>query len=476
MAKNAPSLTRIYQFVFGLALVLLSFRTVQIMMRGSTKNARQVAAFVIAAAVVLWLDKLYWLVLPLSMALNLKIPGVPFDSKELGCVALFGMHFVRTCLHRDPAAPWNRHMMTAVPLFLWICVIWATNPVGMRILGSESMGGRFYLKILLSFLAMTSLSSIRIGEAECRLVFRTLVFGAFLSVALTLLHPSSFNLGADEFSETNSRYYLLVFLIPYYLLWARYSMKEVLSSIWLFGACGILSMALVVSGKRNATAAIGLYPFYRALLTRRHRMLTLGIAAVAFVFISIMVGLDGHYIRLPRSSHRTLALVFPKYRDRTMEGYQDSFRSIVHGYAKDIIREHPWVGRQGFKIDAETIYWMATSGRSFEGTFYGHAYTGNWHGAFYAYAADFGIPCLCFYLLFLFSMLHRVFLLCRRIQPGSFTERAFLFYALMIMHSAVIMFTSGHSSHTSETAMLTYGMILAIENGLKNDGETSLAQ
>ena len=375
MAKNAPSTTRIYQLVFGLAFLFICYGAVRGMMHGAVTDAKQIGFLSLAFGVVFWLDRRYWLVLPLCMVLNLNVPGLPFNSTELGCIALAGIHFIRTSLHRDPYVPWNRRILVSLPLFIWICAIWIVNPVGMNILGSDSIGGRFYIKIVLAFLAMVSLSCMRLGESDCKLLFRVLVGGAVLSIVLTLLRPSMFATSDDDPSQVGTRYYLLAFSGLYQLVWAYYSVPQVLSSLKLLLITGLSALSIAASGKRSSTAGIALFPVYRALLTRHNMGLTAVMGVVAFLLLSVVVAMDGHYIDLPESPKRALAMVFPKYRRRGREGFHDTFRSEMAERARAVIREHPWVGRKGFKMDTEEARWVVVGRRG------GHSVDTHWQAA-----------------------------------------------------------------------------------------------
>ena len=463
MAKNAPSTTRIYQFIFGLAFLFICYGAVRGMMFGALTNAKQIGFLSLAVGVVLWLDRRYWLVLPLCQILNLNIPGLPFDSVELGCIAITGMHFIRTSLHRDPYVPWNRRIIVAFPLFFWICGIWAVNPVGMNILGSSTMGGRFYIKILLGFFAMISLSCIRLGELECKLLFRVLMAGALLSITLTLIRPSLFSTSDVDPSQVGTRYYLLAFSGLYHLIWARFSIPKVFSSLRLLAITGLSALAIAASGKRSSTAGIALFPIYRAILTRQHLGLTAVMGVVAFLLLSMVVAMDGHYIQLPESPKRALSLVFPKYRQRGREGFHDPFRAMMAERAREVIRENPWVGRKGFRMDSQEMYWVVgmRRGKQYEG----HTLAGAWHSAFWAFAADFGIPCLLFYLFFLWNGLKVSFHYSRKIPTDSFQSACCLYYSFLIIHDAVLIYTSGGSSSSSLKLMLQFGMLLAIANG-----------
>ena len=466
MRKTAPSSTLIYQLAFGLAFLFVCYGAVRAMMFGSTGNARQIAFFSLAFGVIMSLDTKYWLLLPLCMSLGLSIPGVPFNSVELGCIVFSGMHLIRTTMHRDALVPANKGVLTVFPLFFWICFIWIINPPGLNILHSESMGMRFYLKILFGFFAFCSLSKIKLEESDCKLLFRVLLVGATLSVVLTFLHPSLYDTN-DEFQPaTDARYYLLTLAGLYSLVWARYSMLEIIKSPSLLIIIGGSALGLVVSGKRSATASVVLLPVYRSLLTRKQLGATLSVLVLAFGVLVVAVSLDGYGIRIPNSAKRSLAIVFPKYRTHGREGITDSFRENIHSGARELIRQHPWMGRKGYRMDRDTSIWLF--GLGFQDRFSGHMFSGNWHGSVWAYSADFGLPGLVFYLFFVWNCLRMAFRAGKRFPLRSYRNACILYYSFGLVHRAVFMFSSGHSSITTVDDMLALGMLMAIMNGSRN--------
>ena len=479
MARNQVSSTRIYQFVFGLLFLFVSYGAVRTMMYGSSQNAKQIAFLAIAFAVVMWLDTHYWLILPLCMALRITVPGVPFSSVELGCLAFIGIHLIRTCMHHDQLVPWNRILLSALPLFAWICLVWVLNPAGLNMIGSfggmstQSIGGRFYLKILFSFFALYSLSTVRLLESACKMLFRVILAGSALSIVLTFFNPAMLETISGSSENVGARYFLLSFSGLYFILWSRYSLEEILSSVRLLSMGFFVAFAVMVSGKRSSTASIALIPIYRAVLTRKNIGMTALIGVIAFLFLSIAVSMDGQIIDIPESAKRSLAMIYPKYRGKGREGLHDTFRAEVHEGAKQLVRAHPWMGRRGFRMDMDTSLWLYGAG--FEGQYSGHVFSGNWHGAFYAYAADFGVPGLLFYLLFIWFGLRFIFLHVTRFPQGSYQSFCFLYYGMIFVHKALFMFTSGHSSLSTEEGFLHLGMLAAIANGLVHGDDNSLS-
>ena len=97
--------------------------------------------------------------------------------------------------------------------------------------------------------------------------------------------------------------------------------------------------------------------------------------------------------------------------------------------------------------------------------FASHAYSGNWHSTLYAYPADFGIPCLFFWLLFEIYALVYSYRACRIVTKGVFLPACAMYYALSLFVDAAFSYTTGHSSVTTSQNFLAYGMLLSIVRG-----------
>ncbi len=466
MAKNASSTTTIYQFLFGSILLAVFYSALKKMMFGSLRNAKMVAGLTIAIAVIFWLDVLYWLVLPLSAALTFTIPGLPFNSTEFGCISFLAVHFFRKGLHRDTPAPLNRDVLIAFPLFLWIAMVFVINPTGLHLYGSTSIGGRFYFQVFIGFFTMFCLSGLHVDEGQCKLLYRVIFFGILFSIGLALIHPSSLSLITDEgeFRLTNYKY--LIFAPMFVLMMARYPLDQIFSSPRRLLVTGIAVVGTFVSGKRAVTAGLFFYPVFRAVITGRNKALTVLMIALASLGLMFLVTMDGEYITLPSSMKRSLAIVVPKYRNSVNTGLHDSFRQIIHRRAKAVVRKHPFLGERGFKMDLAEV--QSILYRNSEG-FEGYGTTKSWHGAFYAYAADFGIPCLLFYLVLLTHIARFSWKQGHCLEEGSFRSACFLFYSLRVWYTIPTMFTTGHSGITTFDLFLNYGMMLLLSNGITSE-------
>ena len=202
-------------------------------------------------------------------------------------------------------------------------------------------------------------------------------------------------------------------------------------------------------------------------MTGKERLLTFATAVFVCLFLAVAVAGDDVAYTLPQSARRALAVVVPRYKSSHGDGgINDVFRREMREQARFIIHENPWFGRKGFAMNANETVWM-NFGRGLSSQFAIHAYSGNWHSAWYAYAADFGIPCMVLWFLFFACSLCYAYRAPRVVILGRFLPTCCLYYSFHLFITAVFSYTSGHSSTTTINTFLSYGMLLAIVRGYR---------
>ena len=92
---------KIHQVVFGGLFLLVVLMGVRGMAAGSVVNLQKLGALSIIAALVFALDKYYWLLCPFLMVIPFSIPGLPFDSGELGRLLFLGLFIARSAFRRE---------------------------------------------------------------------------------------------------------------------------------------------------------------------------------------------------------------------------------------------------------------------------------------------------------------------------------------------------------------------------------------
>jgi hypothetical protein len=472
MAREADAALQAKILQIGFVVVFLAAVVygVRGMMFGSRSVIGLVGFCALGAAAVFMLDNKFWLACPALSVLGFQLPGLPFNGSELGCLLVSAVYFVRVAIRRDRPPAFNRDLLVFFPLVLWIFAIFCSKPTGLVIFGSQTIGGRFYFEILIGVIALVALSAQRIDESGARILFYVLLASLTVSLVKGVLIPTETAedavslLGAEP--EVHSRYALIGCVYVYTLLFSRYSLSQVMHSASKVVLFCILGMLTIYSGKRRAFGTLALVPLFRTILTKRDRFLTMAMAVLAAFFLCLAAMGDGRYYDLPWSAKRALAVVFPKYKERTTGGLQDYFREQMREQARVVIRENPWFGRRGFSMRLDEIQWIKFGG-GLTNLYAGHAYSGNWHSTWYAYAADFGLPCVLFFAVFFLYVLRYAWIGSREVVAGTFLPACCLYYSLSLFVSAAFSYTSGHSAKTMLSTCIMYGMLLAIVRGYR---------
>ncbi|MGI5867989.1 MAG: hypothetical protein ACOX9C_00900 [Kiritimatiellia bacterium] len=456
---------KIHQIVFGGLFFLVVLMGVRAMMAGGVGNLRLLAALSVSVGVILALDKYYWVLGPLFFTSELRMPGLPFNGMELGCIVLISVYFVRQAMHKEHPMKLTGAILAALPIFCWICMIWMINPTGMAMLGSSRIGARFYFQILLGFGAFLVLSSLRLSERDCRILFYVLLGSALYSFGQTVFleRIADWASGSDRDNELMSRYELLGALSFYTLLFSRYRLSQISTSLWkLLAAVGLAGVS-IYTGKRRAFGTLVVVPYLRCFFTGRDKMLTVAWSVVGAVLLMFAIAGHGTFYELPLSAQRALAVIVPSFAEKTAGGLHDYFREEVRRYGNEVIRSSPWVGRKGFSMDRGETSWIVFSG---VGDLYsGHAYTGNWHSVWYAYACDFGLPAMFFWACFVLYAAVWTYRGFRTVVFGTYANTVYIYYAFALFLSLVFSYTSGHSAHTACGTWIAVGMLYAIQNG-----------
>lgn len=461
---------RILQLVFGLGFFALGLRTVRASMFGGASQAKSIMAMVSAVIVVLVLKQRYWLLFPFFVFFDYQIPGMPFDGQELSCLSVVGLWLVRSVLHRENCFAFDRQLLLPCLICLWIGLVFCLNPTGMYVFGASTIGGRFYFKIFLGLSALFAFSTLRFTERDARLFFWTMVVSCGANALISgLLNPISQRVAQEGGGDFEGGYFLLAFVPFYYLLFARYSLREIIGSFPRLLLVLSLGTAMLFSGKRRMLGTIALIPVFRVLLTKKEVLLGGFLTVFAGVLIAFSVSADGALFDLPEGARRTLSPVVSRYaRQPGAMGLRDPFRESIRSYARELIREKPWFGRQGFAMGLEETSWLisSTTGGS-DGVDY--ARTGSWHSTWYAFAADFGLPCMFLWALFMVQLVWYSFRAAGIVVRGVYLPTCCLYFIFNFFIEIAFSYTSGHSALTSIGFFSQFGCLLAIVRGYERE-------
>lgn len=464
---------KIHQIIFGGVFFVLTLAAVRGMMFGGTANVKMMAAGSIAFAAILALDNYFWVALPALYFGAFKIPGLSFSPEEAGSLALIGVYFVRQAMHKEPPIKLTRKVLIAFPVFIWICLVWILNPTGMAMLGSSSIGARFYFQIALGFVTLLVLSAFHFTERDCKILFFVALSASLFSFLQSIAQFQA-NVIANDMSldESSSRYYLLGALTLFTLVLSRYSLRQILGSPWKLPLVLFLAALSVYTGKRRAFGTVLVLPLLSVFFTGKEKMTVALFTVLGVVLVGFSVAGDGVLWELPDSAKRSLSIFVPAYETPGAVGMSDIFREGVRRYGKEVIRNNPWVGRKGFAMDRNETAWIAFSGSG--DAFAGHAYVGNWHSTWYAFACDFGLPAMVMWAFFLVFALYWTFSGFRCRGFGEYSRASYFYFAYSLFISVIFSYTSGHSAYTSYGTWMIWGMLVAIQNGVIDRGRNPL--
>jgi hypothetical protein len=466
---NAALQAKILQVGFVSLLAVAALYATRNLMFGSRSMAGGIAFMIVGLLAVLLLDRRYWLLLPAFSVSRIAAPGLPFNGTEIGCLLIVVAHGFRLALRRDESTLFRRDVLVVFPMLGWMFIVWMLNPVGLAMFQSRVIGGRFYFDIAIGFLTFLSLASLRIDESDAKWLFYVLLvsflFYLVRAVVFPEADPDSLVLADTGLeAEVSSRYAFITCSSIFVLLFAKWSVRDIVSSPFRLVVLLCLALLTVYSGKRQALGTIALVPFLRVFLKRRDVILTCSLTFLAAVLLIFAVAGDGTFYTLPRSVKRALAVVAPRYERETAGGIHDIFRQEMRKEAYSLIRENPWFGRKGFAMNLENTAWIHFGGGR-TSSYASHAYAGNWHNMWLAYACDFGLPCLVLVVLFWIWLTKYVFSINRKGAQSVYLQTCCLFYSFELLTTLVFSWVSGHSSHSTYTTWIQYGFLIALVKG-----------
>lgn len=473
MAREADAALqlKILQIGFVIVFVAAVLYAVRGMMFGSSFVTKMLALALIGSAIVIALDDRYWLFPAFLFGYYETLPVVKFTGAELGSIVLVATFFVRQALRRDERVVGSKRLvLAAIPFLAWMCLVWSQNPVGMNIFGSSSIGGRFYLKVILAFLSLFVLSSLRFDEHGCKYLCFSVAAGycAFVLRAFLFGDVEEEMLG----SSVHYAFINLSFVAPFFL--CRFSAPELLVRFGPLVGFLITFGLSFYSGNRTAAARPVLVGLIAPFFLKRDRLKTVVLLVFAGFFLAVLVAGHGVVWRLPYAFQRPLSFLPGKW-DRRLEsyGFNDDFRAELRYWAREHIKERPWFGDGGFSLDHTDMVWsnaLAQRG-GFAETIAGHVLARNWHNVWLGMAADFGIPLSVAWGLFMAVLMLDGYSGTKRLPPGTWWQTAYLyFYLLILVEFLNFFFNGGHTSGTSQLLFLWAGMMTAVLNGVPRTG------
>ena len=424
-----------------------------------------ILGLIFVTLIVLALNDRYWVFSAFLFGFYETIPWIRFTGAEFGALILVTTFFVRQALHRDFHVVGSKQFVfAALPFMAWMLLVWFMNPVGMFVLGSEAIGGRFYFKVLLAFLSLFCLSQMRFNEQECKLLGFSIGGGYLVHAGIRIL----FGGGGEQLLGAGTHYTLICFSFIAPLFLCRYSLPELFHRFWpLAGFIGSFGAAFY-SGNRTAAARPVLVGMLSFFFLKKDRAKTVGLAACFLMALTVLVAGQGSAWHLPFAVQRPLSFL-PGQWDQRLEtyGFQDDFRAELRFWAREHIRERPWFGDGGFSLNLESMVWANANRKGFDADIAGHVLARNWHNVWLGMAADFGIPLSVFWGWFMAVLMLDGFRRAKRMPSGTWWQTMYLYFYLLTLTEFVnFFFNGGHTALTAQQLFLWAGLMTAVSNGV----------
>jgi hypothetical protein len=347
---------------------------------------------------------IYFAIATFSSALIVPFfPGRPYLWEMAALLGWSGLTITLFLRREHPAMTslLRSNILIYIGVVGYCCVLLVTmyhRGFGLRILGGEQMGGRFYLQQLISAVFPFLLAAIPTSERtltrlfylQCLLVVTFLVSDFVLANPTTVLLPLlqffelstdalTFEMQAAQFGIRRFQSMALVSGGFMYFLWARYGLKA------FFTRQGIilipLSVGLVVAGLMSGHR----YLFIIMILTSCfciyvQRMLN--IRTGLFLGITVILGIIAIYVlsdRLPLAAQRAISFL-PGIEVHALAS-QDArstleMRRHLRRIGMELAPEYLWIGRGlGFSatgdlwatVSRDPLTWHVSVGRFYNG-------------------------------------------------------------------------------------------------------------
>lgn len=474
--------------VFALA-ILSSIILGTLIAQGDFLTAYLGVLVVVGLVALQQLKSSFWLLLPFAMISDLPAISIIVASLTLGelwilaSLVFVGLYWILERRRLNPVFTGPGKWMYAY--LAWALLVLFFNPVGLSFTGASSGGLRFYLKIILAFIAFFIIANSRMGEKNAKRVIALLIIGvaaetafklvgAFVPQVAFLTAMAAGGAGGDVgfYSWAQLLAILPALAIPF--IFARYSLLELLNprKWWVLFSVLILVAMILVSGKRSLAVLVLIYPGLLALI-RGNFGAAMGYGMAGFAGIFCLLGAHMTGISLPKNTQRILSVVpgITGLDSDVTKSAENDFRETLNRYALDEISERPLIG-EGFTVDFDTLFFLETSPNlvlgiddHIEGAKYAAA--SNWHNTWLGIAADFGIPAAIIYAFLMISYLRKSWRLLRSLDPKSYQWTLVAGLLAIVIGELLRSWQFGHASLSYWAISWKVGLLFAVENWLK---------
>jgi hypothetical protein len=427
-------------------------------------------------AAILLLGRHYWYLIPFSVLSALPaipLAGRTIDLVEVTIAACSAIFFARLAMKKERFIPFRPTHTALLLSFAWICWIWYLNPTGLAALGAGTIGARFYVKIILGFLAFLVIASQKPTEID----FRRLLWIVFIGAILNTLYGmfSFFVLGGAEAEqgagglEEYTWHQILAgpALTGSWLIFSLYKPSQVFSlqRPWL-PILYILAFGIAaISGKRMSILLILAAPLISCAINKEYRYALIGSIVGGAMILSLTLS-QGSIFTLPFTVQRSLSWLPGDWDPSLQElGRGDIFREQLRELATHEIKRSPLLGR-GYSTSLADVlsgYTMMEYGSGLEmEKVMGHAASKNWHNRWLGYTADFGIPFTVLLVWLYLTAIIIAWRLTRSLNSRSYSRAFAVFAFFWIAQLIITSHTSGHTALDALRNWWMYGLLFAM--------------
>lgn len=451
---------------------------------GNHKTIFFLVATILGLAVLLLAKDHFWLAIPIGLSLNL--PAIPIgfrtlEAPELAIILATLLFFIRIALQNQAV---KLRPQWSWPIILYLFMVglsFANRPVGLWVLGSETGGARFYIKIGMAFMAFLILASIEPKEREIKWILGATLIGqiltAFWNAVSTYYLPAfawlrtTATFGEEGFYTWHQNlsvaalpiYTLTLASLPYKKL---FNLKNCFWSIPVLLLCVIL---VALSGKRAGLAMCLIFPVIIGIARKEYFHMSV-MTAVGLVAVFVMVAGQGSAFTLPLTVQRTMVNLPGKWDERVIgqtkgdafSSEPDKFRKLMHEKAREIITENPWTG-QGLGVDLKDMVALISGAQGIdEKERQALAAGSSWHAKWLGMAADIGIPASIFYAIFNLMMLALYMILADQTRGMGWINAFVLVHLCYIVRWLLLSTTGGHTAISPFEEWWIYGLGLSL--------------
>lgn len=301
---------------------------------GQYRNLLLIATGAVAVTVSLLLGKRYWILIPFTFSATGSAGALPlpFNYAELGVLAAFSLFIMHVAFKKMDGSfgkPKAVDMLLALNI-AYLLSVFVRNPVGVRAMQTELVGGRPYFSLLLAFLGYIVLATSRLPSKNAKYFTLLCTFFAVLPGLLVatsdfipgisrVVYPfyssvniETFRTGPTTIAAESERITSLTQISkPVIQALCAYFPPATLVNPLYPGRFAIFAACLVMvglSGFRNHILSTGAMLSISGLLRRQLAGLVfIGVTAVFAIFVTAVLHQAG--VKIPFAVQRSLSFL-----------------------------------------------------------------------------------------------------------------------------------------------------------------------